>query len=483
MMRRPFTVLLFAALLLVSVAPAAAQETPPLNPTFEAAAIDPFFANPTIANAEPLQPVVNSVARIQIVNCGGIECLLSRLVLPASEFLDDWSVQLRNNGGEPITITRGTVVMRASNSGIVVNEQQIAVAPPANPIASFDIGAATLRLRRDLLSPGMYEGEALFFSENGQPPVTVALQVMARVGCILPALAIIMGILIGRLARGLEAPESIEQLRIVPLLNTLGDSANNLSAAEAALIRARIEGIRARNDRLEPAADLRTAIAALDQRIAGLRELANIETELSKPTWDNSPLKATLTPRIASARIDWLNLDADNVQQAKNANTSIQAEIQAQIVPTFSGGALLDRETIREGFAPALGQAPAPAPDNALRAAELTAAAQSVPTALPDSAPAGSPFWERIRRWVATLAGFPQDAEVRYYLIRPALWLLALIFLALIGLQTQYVNPGATFGANGVYDYIGLFLWGISSDVATSVGILGVSQRFGRSAS
>jgi hypothetical protein len=49
---------------------------------------------------------------------------------------------------------------------------------------------------------------------------------------------------------------------------------------------------------------------------------------------------------------------------------------------------------------------------------------------------------------------------------QPLLSLVLLGVLALIGLQTQYVNPGATFGAGGITDYVGLFLWGISSDIA-----------------
>ncbi len=36
----------------------------------------------------------------------------------------------------------------------------------------------------------------------------------------------------------------------------------------------------------------------------------------------------------------------------------------------------------------------------------------------------------------------------------------------LLGLQTLYVNSGATFGVGGLYDYLGLFLWGVTADVA-----------------
>jgi len=57
-------------------------------------------------------------------------------------------------------------------------------------------------------------------------------------------------------------------------------------------------------------------------------------------------------------------------------------------------------------------------------------------------------------------------AKARYWLVRPLLYLLLLVLLSLVGLQSLYVNSGATFGSMGFYDYLGLFLWGLSADVA-----------------
>ncbi len=77
------------------------------------------------------------------------------------------------------------------------------------------------------------------------------------------------------------------------------------------------------------------------------------------------------------------------------------------------------------------------------------------------------------RRWnwlaigLAKLSGVQTlNAEFRYWFIRPFLWLVLLVVLVLLGLQTLYVNAGASFGVNGLYDYLGLFLWGLSADIA-----------------
>ena len=56
--------------------------------------------------------------------------------------------------------------------------------------------------------------------------------------------------------------------------------------------------------------------------------------------------------------------------------------------------------------------------------------------------------------------------EQRFWFVKSLLFLVLLIMLALIGLQSLYVNNGAIFGVNGIYDYVGLFLWGMSAEVA-----------------
>jgi hypothetical protein len=48
--------------------------------------------------------------------------------------------------------------------------------------------------------------------------------------------------------------------------------------------------------------------------------------------------------------------------------------------------------------------------------------------------------------------------------------LIALVIWAgvlVVGFQTLYVNNGATFGSNAVFDYIALFIWGLSAEVGT----------------
>ena len=71
------------------------------------------------------------------------------------------------------------------------------------------------------------------------------------------------------------------------------------------------------------------------------------------------------------------------------------------------------------------------------------------------------------------------NAEVRYWIVQPFLWLILLIVLLLLGLQTLYVNAGTTFGVAGVYDYLALFVWGLTADVA-STSLINLAGKAGK---
>ena len=75
------------------------------------------------------------------------------------------------------------------------------------------------------------------------------------------------------------------------------------------------------------------------------------------------------------------------------------------------------------------------------------------------------PWWARILAWV-TGAEDAFLAEVTLWLVRPLVFLLLVLALCAMGLQQLYLK-NATFGSNPFSDYFGLFVWAISSDVAS----------------
>jgi hypothetical protein len=62
--------------------------------------------------------------------------------------------------------------------------------------------------------------------------------------------------------------------------------------------------------------------------------------------------------------------------------------------------------------------------------------------------------------------GLPINAEVAYRYIVPLGYLVLLICLVAFGYYNYYVRAGETLGAGGFSDYLSLFLWGFSVDIA-----------------
>ena len=57
------------------------------------------------------------------------------------------------------------------------------------------------------------------------------------------------------------------------------------------------------------------------------------------------------------------------------------------------------------------------------------------------------------------------SAGARFWVLRPIFFLLLLLLLTFMGLKSLYIDNGTSFGVGGLYDYLGLFLWGLSADV------------------
>jgi hypothetical protein len=57
-------------------------------------------------------------------------------------------------------------------------------------------------------------------------------------------------------------------------------------------------------------------------------------------------------------------------------------------------------------------------------------------------------------------------AEMTLRVLRPAIWVLLIAALLVLGIQQLYIK-NATFGSDLFSDYFGLLVWAISSDVAS----------------
>ncbi|MGC0321078.1 hypothetical protein ABIG06_001707 [Bradyrhizobium sp. USDA 326] len=116
----------------------------------------------------------------------------------------------------------------------------------------------------------------------------------------------------------------------------------------------------------------------------------------------------------------------------------------------------------------------AAAPQPALQAPDIRVVFDHILLSVTPGLPAGqrpandgAPKWsDWFARFMAVLSG---DSSVgkkfRFWILRPVLGLALLLLLCLTGLYTLYIKV-PTFGSAGMYEYLGLFLWGLGAEVA-----------------
>ena len=206
------------------------------------------------------------------------------------------------------------------------------------------------------------------------------------------------------------------------------------------------QGVKLKIDKGEETEEvLEQELNRLEINVSFLTNLEILETKLNESELD--ALKAILNPQIKEA----INsLISGNLEQAQQLGKEIEEALREAQADGSMGINDDIIQPLLDGF----------------RASRDKLVETIQALALRPQLPGGS-RWNWLAKFLAALSGVQTlNLEVRYWLIRPILWLVLLIVLVLLGLQTLYVNAGATFGVNGLYDYLGLFLWGLSADIA-----------------
>ena len=75
----------------------------------------------------------------------------------------------------------------------------------------------------------------------------------------------------------------------------------------------------------------------------------------------------------------------------------------------------------------------------------------------------------RLQNWFVIVSGVSDQirTEATVWIVRPLVSLTSLIFLSIVGLNSIYIDNGATFGSKPLSDYFSLIFWGLSADVAS----------------
>ena len=402
-----------------------------------------------------VSPVESATIRVAAPKYPGDD-LLAMLLLPDSMTRDQWTVHLDNLTATPVEVADSSIFLRGESNAFVLGKNEIALNAP-DKLAASEMAVSKLAIPRDDIPPDRYVGRLRFRFEGSDDPLDIPLVMEVRTGPLVPLLAILLGIVAGRLVRDSESPEAKTQAKFFPSIYQLKASARSiLDPASGDFAEKRVKDFK---ERLEKGGvseeDLARELDQLEEQIAVLRGLDDLEKQIEDV---DGSLAEEIRQDLEEARNAVRKNDMEKAEQCRETIEESLKEAAAKEerrTGTLGGRAALRGGTARKPYL--------------TNAMNLVARIRVAPEMLErDSGKGKAPdrgAW--IAATLAFLAGSSSvKAEIRFWLVRPLLYLLLLALLTLVGLETLYIKGGATFGASGLYDFLGLFMWGLGADVA-----------------
>jgi hypothetical protein len=371
-----------------------------------------------------------------------LDCLL-----PPRLRQSEITVVVKNDGPEDLQVAGADLTALGEQSGRTLS-LKLDVKPDKPPtVPAFGSAQVAFPIDRSKSVTEVYKGECrVVLKRPGDRPSDLPTVVRADVtvgmqdGPCWPLAVLLFGVLMGRIARRLATPAAQMQLALYPRLRSLRDRAEAIDDPAA---RAAIEtAIAAVEERIDQATDTQEMLAAaladirkrIDALVAVQKARAEVENKLTADA--QRPAKDELVQLLDAARSA---AAAGKLEDATARLTEFRTRWDGLNVP----GA--------EPTSAMIGAA----------AGRMSGASAGGPIRI------GEAFWDRVADGLAALAGSqPVSARVVYRYLQPLTFITLLVGLVILGMQTLYARPGVPFGLNGVFDYLALFVWGVSAEVA-----------------
>lgn len=390
--------------------------------------------------------------KLNVTRCGGaISCRVAGWLVPDGGKDVTTKILLTNSGKLADTISDAQVFATGGVGGHTLTGQLVGI----GEVAASRTKALTLTVSRNQVAPDHYTGSAYVTVKDGSSFLTVPVDVSVRSGPIWAILALVFGIVIGRLATQMSTKGNQQVSELWQLYGLRGAARRRLSdpvdrAALNDLFNAAAASIYA-FDFANAKTQLSQISGAIDL-LANAHEAAVTLNALPSPPANVAGLVDTLRHQIRSGEYEL----------AKASLASLQA-----LLPQVHTAA----EQAAPDAAPAIAQAVASA------GAHLETIQLSLDRLTNIGAAVGDVLsWQKrwlgttgraLRRFVYWLAGIePGVAADARLVIRPLLTLVLIFLLVGLGLKTLYTS-NATFGSGGFVDYFALIIWGLSADIAS----------------
>jgi hypothetical protein len=414
----------------------------PGQPLSEAQIIDLVV----VAKVQPMLTAMPGTDQVQLrlTNCSnGLECVFG-FVLGESAFQDETSLRFNNPAQSPVTVTAARADVVEEETRYRLTDEQLSLPAGNHTFPAQQIGEIPLRISREAIPAGHYTGAVYLTVDDATEQLRVPVDLSVRVGPWWPFLLLFLGIILGRLAKYMQ--ERGEPLaKALDSLDRLVIRIQEEAPDDAGILLPQVRSARGAAPRGESLEDVQANIRKIAARLDALKELRRLQKEL-EDKYQRTEVEHLLR-RIDQTRqyyaaeqddrakrnLDSLYEDIDKLDQKKpEVNEALVATIHAAQRAADGTKPAWQRDTEREATREEIQQQPK---KRDLRATLLY-------------------LWDQFR------------AVATQWVVRPLLYVVLLLILLAIGLDSLYVNKGATFGAHPFADYLSLILWGLGSDVA-----------------
>jgi len=392
------------------------------------------------ARARPELRSVSPSVSYSLLRCRWPFCRVWDLLVPPLLRGAGRDALVQNLGSDPVTLGPTLLTLRGDKTGswprVGGSQAELQLSgPKTGTVDGWSTAALRMTTDRRALLPDHYQGNLVVKIAGSDDPTTVGVTLDVRDGPGAALAAIVVGILIGRLLQRMATPAAQARHRLFELHRQVGDVAAWVTEPVSATFLAR--HLDAERPRIVEASaaeekEITDRLEVLRKQAFFLFDLQSLDA-LARRGVVGDDLE-NLTGKLRNAR--------DYAISGKLPEaTALRDEVDAALAT--HGGAASDALALRGQRQPAVADAPEGKGEPA------------------------SVLRRRSSAVLKCLAGsFAREEANDYPIVRPLIHALLLGVLVLIGLQTLYITSGTTFGSAGIYDYLGLFLWGLSADVA-----------------
>lgn len=342
------------------------------------------------------------------------------------------TIALNNETQGRVTLKGASLYFRGEKSGQFLDTTELAVTVPKADLVQNALGKIEVVAKSDRLAADKYQGVLRLNVQDLDGPITATASLYVRDGAGLAVILLLAGILAGRIARVVNAPEYVARMRQLHTLDIFTKASEEIH----------YDLIKDKIDKARLSIRLANSIESVDKQLDSLSTTIQILSSLQ-------------AARTEAARMG----DSGVESAARNAESEILADLNSEKFQEAQGK-LTNLQNVLISAQQAAQQQKG---GSGLQAQILIGLLRTAIPVVPSSASSTSKF-ERFLLKVS--GGAPVDPGFGLWKIGgPLSFILLLLLLVMVGTYTLYIkNP--TFGSDAFYDYLGVFLWGLSADVA-----------------